>query len=308
MWNPDIPGHCIESRSIWIISGVVNVLSDFSILILPFPIIWRLQIPKSKKLGIVAVFGVGLLASITSIIRLVYSIELYHVRSDTPIYVLDQDRIGIWRYSLATTSRLRSYVSVYLQSSSFVEIAIGLIVGCLPVLPRFFQHLSRKASASSTSRNTISTFGNSWWQSGSWHGYFSIIWSRSGSLNSSNLTPRRPSYGFSLGTKRSESSAPHNSRPSFSDTLLPMIEFDLPQPPLPISGRMNHSAPRMATSEVRRYSLGKECNVECKSEGISVTKEIHIEHHTPPSTDERAPALNLWDVIDPGDPQSLRKT
>ena len=197
--------------------------------------------------------------------------------------------------------------TVYLQLSSFVEIAIGLIVGCLPVLPRFFQHVSgRISTTSSSNRNALSASGNSW-MSGSWRGYFSIIWSSSGSLNNSNVTPRRPSYGFSFGTKRSESSAPRNSRASFSDTLLPMTEINLPQAPLPVGSRVTHSAPRMTTTEDARYSLGKECNVEYKSAGISVTKEVHIEHHTQSSVDDHVPAPNPWDCIDPGDLQALRK-
>ena len=63
----------------------------------------------------------------------------------------------------------------------------------------------------------------------------------------------------------------------------------------------------MITAEDTRYSLGKECNFEYKSAGINVTKEVRIEHHTQPSTDDNVPAPNLWDCIDPGDLQALRK-
>ena len=177
-------------------------------------------------------------------------------------------------------------------------------MGCLPVLPRFFQRLSRKTPTSPSNRNTTSAGGHSWW-SGSCRGYFSVIWSRSESLNSSDTTPRRPSYGFSsFGTKRSESSAPRNSRASFSDTLLPMDEIHLPQVLLPAGGRVTHSTPRMTTSEDRRWSLGRKCNVDCKPVGISVTKEVLIEHSI---DDDSSRSSNPWDCIDPGDPQNLRK-
>ena len=76
------------------------VISDFSILLLPFPVIWGLQMPWKKKSRIIAVFGVGLLACIASVLRLVYQIELTHVPPNTPVYQLDIDRIGLWAYAL----------------------------------------------------------------------------------------------------------------------------------------------------------------------------------------------------------------
>ena len=96
LWKPDMQGHCSSRHKGGVASGVMNVVSDFTILILPLPIIWRLQMPWGKKSRVIAVFGVGLFACIASILRLVYNLELTRVTFNTPTYQLDIDRIGLW--------------------------------------------------------------------------------------------------------------------------------------------------------------------------------------------------------------------
>jgi len=44
-----------------ITQGVVNVASDFYILCLPMPVVWKLQLPRGKKIGVLAIFMTGLL-------------------------------------------------------------------------------------------------------------------------------------------------------------------------------------------------------------------------------------------------------
>ncbi len=44
-----------------ITQGVVNVISDFLIFCLPIPVVWKLQLPRRKKVGVLAMFMTGLL-------------------------------------------------------------------------------------------------------------------------------------------------------------------------------------------------------------------------------------------------------
>ena len=44
-----------------IVQGVVGVASDFVIFCLPIPVVWKLQLPWSKKIGVLAIFMTGLL-------------------------------------------------------------------------------------------------------------------------------------------------------------------------------------------------------------------------------------------------------
>ena len=74
-----------------------------------------------RKSKILAVFTVGFFACVSSVVRLVYSVQLSQV-SDTnaasQAQQLATDKDGLW---------------------GFAEIALGIIAGCMPILPRFFK-------------------------------------------------------------------------------------------------------------------------------------------------------------------------
>ena len=118
-WDQTIPGSCFSIHQLGVASGVINLISDFAILVLPTRRVMRLQMRWRRKWRIVAVFGVGFLACIAAIFRLVYSIQLTEFSaSASPEQQLVTDKKGLW---------------------AFAEIAVGIIVGCMPVLPRFFK-------------------------------------------------------------------------------------------------------------------------------------------------------------------------
>lgn len=48
------------SRPVQLLNSVFNVVTDFWILLLPMPHVMKLQLPNSRKIGLVAVFGAGL--------------------------------------------------------------------------------------------------------------------------------------------------------------------------------------------------------------------------------------------------------
>ncbi len=61
LWSPSLPGHCINDDLVFVSGGIINVVSDFAILLLPIMSIWRLQMPTRRKVGVSAVFATGLL-------------------------------------------------------------------------------------------------------------------------------------------------------------------------------------------------------------------------------------------------------
>ena len=61
IWDPTIPGHCVNVNIVFITTAVVNVISDWSILLLPLGCVWELQMSTRRKLIISAVFATGLL-------------------------------------------------------------------------------------------------------------------------------------------------------------------------------------------------------------------------------------------------------
>lgn len=62
IWNKlVIGGTCLDWISGIITSGVINMISDVVILILPQTVIWKLHISKEKKIGISVLFAIGIL-------------------------------------------------------------------------------------------------------------------------------------------------------------------------------------------------------------------------------------------------------
>lgn len=62
IWNPLMTsGYCFDSNAAYMATGVFNVISDFSILILPMLPIWRLQMPLKRKIMMIGVFATGIL-------------------------------------------------------------------------------------------------------------------------------------------------------------------------------------------------------------------------------------------------------
>jgi len=48
-----------HSKTLLIVQGVVNVVSDFYLLVVPLPAVWGLKLPLKKRFGILAIFGTG---------------------------------------------------------------------------------------------------------------------------------------------------------------------------------------------------------------------------------------------------------
>lgn len=58
-WNSDLPGHCIDFKVADLVYGSMNIASDFFIMVLPLPIILKLQLLWKGKAGIYMVFLSG---------------------------------------------------------------------------------------------------------------------------------------------------------------------------------------------------------------------------------------------------------
>ena len=50
---------CATSRPLVIVIGVVSLVSDLYLVILPLPAVWQLQLPLRRKLAVSAMFFTG---------------------------------------------------------------------------------------------------------------------------------------------------------------------------------------------------------------------------------------------------------
>lgn len=62
-WNhsPDFPSKCITTRAFYRFNVYFNIATDVLVILLPIPILMRMQLELKKKLGLVALFSMGFL-------------------------------------------------------------------------------------------------------------------------------------------------------------------------------------------------------------------------------------------------------
>jgi hypothetical protein len=71
--NPDTKRQklkCYDPTKLWVFSAAANLLSDVIILMLPIPTLLSLRIPMSKRLALIGIFSVGIMAIIASSVRM----------------------------------------------------------------------------------------------------------------------------------------------------------------------------------------------------------------------------------------------
>jgi hypothetical protein len=136
---PDIgdPGapqpSCISTTTFWLSNAVYNISTDIVILTtLPF-MIWSLRLPKSQKIGLTFVFGLGIFVFATSILRMT---------------------------TLPSGSRAKDPLMGTVKSSmwTMIEASTAVICACLPMCRTPLQRLWPKIfSASYASAEALQT-------------------------------------------------------------------------------------------------------------------------------------------------------
>lgn len=56
-WDKTIPGwKCFDLKSFVIGTNVPNIIADAAIIALPVPLVWKLRLSRTRRVGLVAVF------------------------------------------------------------------------------------------------------------------------------------------------------------------------------------------------------------------------------------------------------------
>jgi hypothetical protein len=59
-WDISITeGSCIDRTPVFMATAVLNMATDILLLVLPVPMIMKLQMPRAQKLGVICAFGIG---------------------------------------------------------------------------------------------------------------------------------------------------------------------------------------------------------------------------------------------------------
>ncbi|KAH7110297.1 hypothetical protein B0J11DRAFT_512516 [Dendryphion nanum] len=127
-WDPRVNGKCVSNQTVnYIISGAINSVTDLIIIVVPQPVIWTLRMDRRKQWGLSALFGLGILALMASIVRLRYAISTYF-------------------------SEDKTYYAALMGKWAEPELTWGFIAICMPVLPALIKRLKNTALGRRSSR------------------------------------------------------------------------------------------------------------------------------------------------------------
>ncbi|PLB44215.1 plasma membrane Pth11-like protein [Aspergillus steynii IBT 23096] len=145
-WYKDIPKTCVQNASFrWSWAGI-NTGLDIWVCLLPLPVLAQLQLDRTRKIGVMLVFCMGLFVCITSIIRM-------------------------WAMVASTKTHDPTWGSFDALIWSAIEASTGIICACLPMLkhpiqkllPGWFSSLSngsRKSRSRSRANYQMSRLGS----------------------------------------------------------------------------------------------------------------------------------------------------
>lgn len=95
LWNPEVPGSCIDptiQQNVGFFQSSFSCFSDFVLALFPLIIIWDLKMRRAVKFGIGAAMSLGILATGAAIVK---TIQLQHLTARAD-YTYDTVDLVIW--------------------------------------------------------------------------------------------------------------------------------------------------------------------------------------------------------------------
>ncbi|KAF5665137.1 integral membrane protein PTH11 [Fusarium heterosporum] len=114
-----LEGSCVDRSAVYICTAALGIGTDLILLLMPLPMILRLQMPRRQKAGLVVLFAIGSATLVTSVVRLVLLVPV----------------VDAYDYTWALSSAI---IWIY------VEANLLIICASLTTLRRFFLHISPK--------------------------------------------------------------------------------------------------------------------------------------------------------------------
>ncbi|KAF2744974.1 hypothetical protein M011DRAFT_460462 [Sporormia fimetaria CBS 119925] len=133
-------GTCLDRTPLYMATAVLNIVTDVILLVLPIPMVLKLQMPKVQKAGVLCIFGVGSMTCITSAVRFVLLFPMRKTIDQTWAIVTP----GLW---------------------ILIEANLVIITGSLPVMRLFLRHVAPRLIGESslqshTGRKPGTGYGN----------------------------------------------------------------------------------------------------------------------------------------------------
>ncbi|PSK54099.1 hypothetical protein B9Z65_7905 [Elsinoe australis] len=104
-WRPRIPGTCFPPAPFYYGTTTTNLLVDVIVLVLPIPLLWRLQMNRRRKFGLILCFALGAFTTVGAVMRL--------VSVDKVVRLADPDEFVMW-----STVEINLGVSIFRQNKA----------------------------------------------------------------------------------------------------------------------------------------------------------------------------------------------
>ncbi|OQD90411.1 hypothetical protein PENANT_c001G08835 [Penicillium antarcticum] len=117
-WDMSVEGTCIDTVSFYYALAGTNLGFDILVIILPLPVLWKLQLQRKQKLVLTAIFALGFFITIIQIIR-IFSVKNLKT-------VTDSQGLICW---------------------SIVEVSLGAVITCIPTYGPLFKSFASTISS-----------------------------------------------------------------------------------------------------------------------------------------------------------------
>ena len=131
IWDLTVRGKCFEKLTLDLAAAVMALITDLLVLVLPHRVIWQLHISTRKKLGVSAIFCLGLFSCVAAAVRLPTTVVLKGSSDVTYHY----SAVAFWAVS---------------------EYTSGMLVLCGPSIPKVFEQF-RKSGTFASLRSWMGT-------------------------------------------------------------------------------------------------------------------------------------------------------
>lgn len=72
-WDKSVTNaRCVPDLPQWYVNAAGNIATDILIFALPIPVLWRLNLPRSQRLSLIGIFGLGFFTCTISVIRITF--------------------------------------------------------------------------------------------------------------------------------------------------------------------------------------------------------------------------------------------
>ncbi|OLN80990.1 hypothetical protein CCHL11_10219 [Colletotrichum chlorophyti] len=128
-WDRRIPAKCVSQQALFYVFGACSIATDIIIFILPLPALYKLKLPRSQKLYLLAIFSLGFFIVAISVFRL----QFLTIKPD---FTMGNVQPALW---------------------SVGELAAAMVCLCLPPLKALTTRVGLLVTRTSASRTCPST-------------------------------------------------------------------------------------------------------------------------------------------------------